>query len=236
MKRKRIINQIMIVLVVLGVLTLSVGYSAFGANLSIEEMVANVKSDYVGITGFVPVSQTIEDDTINQYQHTNNTLSANLSLTNENSKVTFEIETTIYMSEAYGIGIYEITGLPDNLEYQLNDYELKKRICNNNGECRYAVQKKFYITIQYKENGFQEVNTNYAINLNVDFRKVYEILYQNIDYAPILPKEIIENDVDILSIELEEGSYEVNGKVASSINENVVSLLLAEGNVSIIKK
>ena len=235
MKKKRIITQVIVILIVCGVFTLSIGYSAMGANLSIEEMIASVSSNYVGITSFVPNSQTIEEDTINSYRYKKDEVATNLSLTKENSKVTFEVETTIYTSASYGIGIYEITGLPENLEYQLTDYDLKTRICNNEGECRIAVKKKFYITIQYKENGYIAENTNYDLHLKFDFREIHAITYQNVEYFAILPREIIDKDTTPLVIELEEGTYEVSGKVDSSIKNNTISLLLAEGDVVITK-
>ena len=75
------------------------------------------------------------------------------------------------------MGIYEIDNLPDNLDYEVTGYDLQDKICDSSS-CTLGAIKEFYITIKYKENGFNQNNTNYNLNLNVDFRKIFTITYQ----------------------------------------------------------
>ena len=124
------------------------------------------------------------------YQDYNiNNISSGIRLPEEDSSVTFNVEiTNIGNAE---VGIVDITGLPDNLTYELLDYELKERICDRDSQCSLGIKKYIQIEVKYKtdENGnasayYDKNNTYYDIVLDFDFQQFYPIEYINIEKSP----------------------------------------------------
>ena len=164
-------------LVVLIILTLSIGYSAFNQELLIDDMVANVRIEAdVRVTGLLFNSS--ENSGLSQYEDYNvNSLLMNVVLPNQNSTVTYKVKVTNFGNQE--MGIYQFNNLPNNLEYTVTDYNLQDRICGTNS-CTLGATKEFYIMIKYKENGFNQSNIEYNLNLDVDFRVMHTIAYKGI--------------------------------------------------------
>lgn len=113
---------------------------------------------------------------------TDTSFSADLSLPNESSYVTYKVQVTNYGSRK--MGILNISGLPSNLSYELVDYNLKDMICNSDGKCNWGASKDFYIKIKY--NSYVASKTNYHINLSFDFKPFYEVTYKNINKSSLV--------------------------------------------------
>ena len=155
------IRNIPIVVAIIVVL-LSVGYSAFGTSLNISDIAVNVRVEAdIRVTGISVDSYT--NNAVSSYENYNvSNISTNINLPNSDSTITYKVSVTNFGNAE--MGIFAINNLPSNLEYELIDYNLHDKICNNS-QCSLGVTKEFYITIKYKNGGYNSGNTNYALNL-----------------------------------------------------------------------
>ena len=170
------IRNIPIVVAIIVVL-LSVGYSAFGTSLNISDIAVNVRVEAdIRLTGISVDSYT--SNAVSSYENYNvSNISTNINLPNSDSTITYKVSVTNFGNAE--MGIFAINNLPSNLEYELIDYNLHDKICNNS-QCSLGVTKEFYITIKYNNGGYNSGNTNYALNLEFDFRPYYTVMYEGI--------------------------------------------------------
>lgn len=167
------------------VLTLSIGFSAFGSELYINDISLRIitKAD-IRLTGMR--TSSVSDGASTSYDdYTIDTASSGISLPNANSTVTYEVSITNFGNAE--MGVYDILNLPDNLTYTLSDYKIGDMLCNKNNDCSLGIVKTFYLTIGYKEGMYDSSNTNYNLNLKFEFKKMHRITYTNVtgtDYPP----------------------------------------------------
>ena len=194
--KKYICNRKLIpYIIVLTILLLSVGYSAFSSNLSIRDLYAEVRLEKdVRITGISVASHTESTTTYIDYNISN--IQAGINLPNENSSVTFNVMVTNIGS--IEVGIKDIIGLPGNLEYEILNYSLKDKICNENNECKLGIQKEIQVQIKYKEGYYDSSNTQYNVVGNFNFQPYYTVSYEDIE-GEGYPKEVIGGDTLILN-------------------------------------
>lgn len=175
--------------IIIEVIILSIGYFAFNNKLSIKNVSANVGIDTdIRITEFSLIDSN--SVTINNNDYDNNSVSINLDMNNYDSYITYKVKITNFGNVK--MGIYDISGLPDELEYEIEGYDLKGGICNDVNECTLGISKEFNIKIKYKEN--INTNKNYSLKLNFDFRKINKINYISFENDSTYPKEIISGD------------------------------------------
>ena len=192
-------------IIVLTILLLSVGYSAFISELNITGIASEIriKKD-IRITGLAVEPETEEDASIviqnnggittyTEYNVKN--ISAGITLPEEDSSITFNVEITNF--EGPESGIYEITGLPDNLEYDTLNYDLKQKICNDSGVCSTGIRKNVLIKVRYKEGSYNSEDKTHEIVMNFDFQPFYTVTYTNIE-GENYPTEIIGKDTLIV--------------------------------------
>lgn len=168
-----------------------------------------------------------------------NNLQAGINLPNENSSVTFNVVVTNLGNSE--VGIKSITGLPDNLDYEILNYNLKDKICDENNICKLGIQKEILIKIKYKEGYYDSDNTKYNIVANFDFQPFYTVTYTNID-GEGYPTEILGGDTltidfgdnaphsTLLNIRIN-GIYTIN----YTYTEGVLILPNIDGNVNVIR-
>lgn len=103
-------------------------------------------------------------------------LTSTISLNSQDAYVVYEIDITNYLDK--NMGILSITGLPNNLEYEIvNDYEMKTKLCSaNTGD---ADTESILLKIKYKDNGYNGTTT-YNLDLDFEYREVFNITYENI--------------------------------------------------------
>ncbi len=235
--KKKLIPYIM----VLTILLLSVGYSAFSSNLSIRDLYAQVRLEKdIRITGVsvVPEAETQNNGGTTTHQEYNiNNISAGITLPNANSSVTFNVQVTNIGSTE--IGIKEITGLPDNLDYEILNYTLKDKICDENNICKLGIQKEIQVQIKYKEGYYDSNNTQYNIVANFNFQPFYTVTYTDIEGSGY-PTEILGGDT--LSIDFGDSAPEnIKVKMSSVETTNytyengVLTLPNIGGNITIEK-
>lgn len=168
-------------LLLLTITMLSVGYSAFSSHLNISGVVTTVriKRD-VRITG-VSVESNDEEGESKYTEYNINKVKTGIELPNQNSSVTYNVEVTNIGN--VDVGVLELTGLPDNLDYEFLNYNLKEKICESEGKCNLGIQKNIKLKIKYKEGYKLEegANTHYDVVADFNFQPFYQVAYQNLD-------------------------------------------------------
>ena len=196
------ITMISLIIVIL-VLSLSIGWSAFNSSLQVDSAVlVRIKSD-IRITGFNYISGTNGSSSSNDNYNVNYVFGT-INLPNETSTVKYKVEiTNMELASNVNMGIKSLSGLPDNLKIvSIDDYTLKSKICddNNSNDCGTGAQKTFYITIGYKDSAsFDSSNTTYNFNIDFEFKKVHDIIYTGFDNPPISPKTFMEEEMPTIT-------------------------------------
>lgn len=174
----------------LGILLLSIGFSAFQNNLSIEDANATVRVDKdIRIMG---ISIDSVNDATSSYEEYNvSNVTSKVNLDNSNSYVIFLVD--IYNLGNVVMGIKDVTINYDNLKVEILNYDLKSKLCDENNQCTLGMEKKLKVKVSYQDDGYHASNTSYDIRLDFLFGRIYSISYYDIDSAN-LPSEIIEGD------------------------------------------
>ena len=135
------------------------------------------------------------------------------------------------------MGIYAINNLPSNLEYELSGYTLQDKICVNN-QCSLGITKEFYITIKYKDGGYNASNTTYPLSLDIDFRSFHTVTYEGFTSTSSYPKEVIDGGDLIVNFTQRVPDVEIKiGNVSLSSNSYTFDseqryLYIPEGNIT----
>ena len=157
------------------------------------------------------------------------------NLPNSNSSITYKISVTNFGNVE--MGIYTINNLPSNLEYELSGYTLKDKICVNN-QCSLGITKEFYITIKYKDGGYNASNTTYPLSLDIDFRSFHTVTYEEFTSTSSYPKEVIDGGDLIVNftqrvpdVEIKIGNVSLNSNSYTFDSEQRY-LYIPEGNIT----
>ncbi len=171
---KRINIQVLIItsLVVL-VLFLSIGFSAFTMKLNINDVIASVREQKdIRITD-IQIAE-VTNGTVSLYEeYDEDNISLGVNLPNQDSTITYKIVVTNYGNTKMSLD--SIIGLPDNLEYTLDNYSLFDAICNVDNQCVLGVSKELLLTIKYKN--YDSSNINYSFKLDFDLCEYIKSLY-----------------------------------------------------------
>ena len=172
----------------------TVCYSAFSSTMNIDGVgFSRVEAD-VRITDF-SISDTT-NSSISMYESFGKDfISSEVSL-KSNSSITYNLEITNYGT--VDAGIYSISGLPEGLNYSIEGYNLKDKICDENGKCNSFVVANYKLVIYTGDNSY---TGNFT--LNFDFRGFHNISY--IDMNGTYIDGVIDGD----SIEINLSSEEI---------------------------
>ena len=185
--------------IILVVIFLTIGYSAFSDSLTISGASATVMVQRViRITG-LNTSSMVNGTTTSANEHGINSIRSNVTLPNNNSKITYDIQVTNFGNT--NMGIIDITGLPSNLKYTISNYTLGDILCDDtdNNKCTLGSVSTIHITVSYANNGYDSSNTNYIINMDLVFHEIdyvarigntnYTKLQYAVDAAPVNNEE-----------------------------------------------
>ena len=185
MKRKSIIYTVILMLV----LSVTVGFSAFVSEMSISNIVADirVKKD-IRITDVSLVSESSNDVVPNELNYDTDSVLANVTFNSTSSYVTYKVTiTNIGNAE---MGIFQINNLPEGVSYEITDYDLKDKICDSDNNCNLGISKE--INVKFFPSSDSGVATH-DLNAEFDFRQFYTITYNYITNNGY-PTEIIAGD------------------------------------------
>lgn len=180
-------------LVVLSILFMSVGYSSFSNILYVDGMSMVVRT----VTDIRITNITLSDTnnaTSNYEEYDVNSIIVGVNLNSSDASITYVVDVTNYGN--VDMGIFNISGIDDasNVTYEISNYKVKDKICNEENVCNNGITKSFYVTIKHKDTSI--VSGNYNLKLTFDFRKFHTVTYEEVvesESSP-LPKEVLEGD------------------------------------------
>ena len=132
MKRNKIIYIISGIIVVL-IISITIGYSAFGTEMNISGIAASVRlEENIRVTG-LSVESTVDNASSSYEDYNIAALLTEITLPTATSQITYKVTVTNFGN--IEMGILNIENLPENLEYELTDYKLQDKVCDTNNKC-----------------------------------------------------------------------------------------------------
>ena len=149
----------------------TVAYSAINSTMTIKgDAYARVDAD-VRITNFKLSSSSL-NSTSSYEEFSVNTIASKFNLLDSSSSIVFDVEVTNYGSS--DVGILQLVGtVPTGLSYEIINYNLKDKICDDTGKCNQMAVKTFQIK-------FMGTPGEYEVNLELDFRTYHTVSYTDI--------------------------------------------------------
>ena len=176
-KKIRYTNIIPFILCIL-VLGLSIGFSAFEEQMLVTDLVADIRlKQDIRVTN-VTINNVSLNTVSQSLDYNKSNISDTVTLPNSDSTITYTVEiTNIENSE---MGIYDLTLSNSNLDYTIDNYTKKDKLCddNNNLKCNLGSKSTLQITIFYKENMYDSNNLDQNFALNFSFKQMHQITYE----------------------------------------------------------
>ncbi|MBQ6495465.1 MAG: InlB B-repeat-containing protein [Bacilli bacterium] len=167
-------TNLIILITFLCIVFLTIGFSAIEYVLNVRDINAVIRIEKdIRITNLRKMSE-LNNATSTAEDFNYDFITSSISLPNSNSSITYDIEITNIGNVE--MGLTDITGLPSNLEYTVTGYTMEAALCDDidNTKCSLGSVTTIHLTIGYGENGYNELNTNYNLNLTFVFE---EMLY-----------------------------------------------------------
>ena len=156
-------------------------YSAFSSTMNINGSAhARIEAD-VRITDFRLASTNNATSLYEEFGK--NHIITDVNLNNSSSSITYYLEITNYGS--VDVGIFDITVLPNEVNYSIKDYNLHDKICDDSGKCNNFAVKMYEITLTSTST------YSGSIQLNFDFRTYHKVTYTDIENNGY-PTEVID--------------------------------------------
>lgn len=159
-------------------------YAAFQQNLAINDITSSVRVQAdIRITSlaYADTNPFIHNASTSYADYNKNNISSSINLPYADSSVTYKVK--IKNIGNVEMGIYSLTGLPDNLDYEVLDYELgKEKLCetkNKEEQCKLGIEDTINIKIKYKDGMYNSSNTTYDFTLDFDFEQFHSVTNTN---------------------------------------------------------
>ena len=167
-KKINILNLCCLI-IMLCIVFFTVGFSAHQVGLDISNMSAEVRVQRdIRIMSMIPVNSS--SSAVSNWEDYNvDSIYSGISLPYSDSTVTYNVSiVNVGNMEA---SISDIVGLPSNLTYTLNNYNLRDMMCDDNDstKCKLGSNTTISITIGYATNGYDSNNVDYTIAMDVIF-------------------------------------------------------------------
>ncbi len=241
MRRNRLLGLILIFIILI-VVSMSIGYAAFGTTLSIDGIVAEsrVNTD-VRVTNFIVLSST--DGGISSGEDYNvNNVSANVTLPNNTSTVTYQVEVKNFGNTLVGITDIELPDqLKNVLDINITGYNLNDELRDNNDECVTSangcmldIKRTFNITVGYKNSYNTSDRTVFDdFVLGFTFKKMYQVTLHDFTGMSFSDNELRAFDGETYSLNVNASNVAfkvyMNG---ASTNYSYADGVLSVSNVS----
>ena len=182
MKKKQYKILTLILAIILCCFFSTIAYSAVYSTMNVTGIAyARVVKD-VRITDF-KINDLSFSATTSYEEFSSNTISSKFNLIEPASSMIFDVEITNYGSS--DVGILNLIGtLPEGLSYEIINYNLEDKICDDTGKCNQMAVKTFQIK-------FTGTPGEYEVNLEFDFRTYHKVTYTNITNNGY-PTEVID--------------------------------------------
>lgn len=215
---------------------LTIGYSAFSATNSIENIFASVKPKASARITDLLLTGTTSGAINNSEGYNVSNIYGSVSLPNADSTVTYKVSVTVFLGAEMKIA--SITGLNEHLDYELTGYNIGDVLCNSNNECNYGATDEFYITIKYKPNGYDSSNTTYNYNMTFNYETVDYVAKIGNIYYPTLQDAIDAvptSGTETTVVLLKNTSEAINITAGKNVNLDLQTFTLSNnGNANVI--
>ena len=237
MKRKfRVLSTILILFIIVG---LSIGYSAFQSSMVVSDIKSIVRAYAdIRVTG---ISASGGNNGYTSYDEYNVTsIESEIVLPNTNSTITYSVEITNLGSQ--DMALTNITGLPNTMEIKNINYTYGTKLCDNN-RCHNGSVNTITFTVGYKSTVTEGSNESTLIHLDLTFKKVFSITYNNFNDVTGLATEILEDEtktIDFSSLSSVPNNVSVSGATGSysnsilTLSEAVSDVVVTNASVEII--
>lgn len=140
------------------------------------------------------------------FDHTDNTISGDITLPSSNSSVTYQL--TITNLGNTPVGISSISGLNASLDYAFTGYTEGTKLCdtNNPTSCSLGSSTTFTITIKYKANA-SPMSGPISFTGTVNFARAYDITYQNLNNTTNYQKSIVHGGTLTINFQTDIPTY-----------------------------
>ena len=187
--RKNINHKMFILnfVILLAIFSITTGYSVFLSELSISKIVADVRVEKdVRITDVSLVSESSNDVLFNDLDYDFDSILGNVTFNSTSSYITYKV--TISNIGNAEVGIYNIN-VPEGIGYEVSNYKLNDKICDNSGSCSLGISKDINIKIYpVSDVGVGLEN----IKIDFDFRSYHKVTYTDINVDSTYPTEVID--------------------------------------------
>ena len=172
------------------VICLSIGFSAFSNQLNVKDISASVRVNAdIRITS-ANLSEAYNEAYSTSLDYNKTNINGTAILPSEDSYIDYVVKITNLGKVE--MGIKEITLNNDNLDYELIDYNLGDKLCvieEETTKCTLGIEKQIIVRLKWKNGSYDSSNTENNFVLDFDFQnyqKVYieDTAAQNITNCP----------------------------------------------------
>ena len=172
------------------VICLSIGFSAFSNQLNVKDISASVKVKADIRINSVNLKEAYNNAYSTKLNYNKTNINGTVILPNEDSYVDYLVN--IVNLGKVEMGIKELTLNNDNLYYELIDYNLGDKLCvieEETSKCTLGAEKQIIVRIKWKDGSYDSSNTenNFVLDFNFqNYQKVYieDTIKQNIVDCP----------------------------------------------------
>ena len=172
------------------VIFLSIGFSAFSNQLNVKDISASVRVNAdIRITS-ANLSEAYNEAYSTSLDYNKTNINGTTILPSEDSYIDYVVKITNLGKVE--MGIKEITLNNDNLDYELIDYNLGDKLCvieEETTKCTLGIEKQIIVRLKWKNGSYDSSNTenNFILDFNFqNYQKVYieDTAAQNISDCP----------------------------------------------------
>ncbi len=172
------------------VIFLSIGFSAFSNQLNVKDISASVRVNAdIRITS-ANLSEAYNEAYSTSLDYNKTNINGTAILPSKDSYIDYVVKITNLGKVE--MGIKEITLYNDNLDYELIDYNLGDKLCvieEETTKCTLGIEKQIIVRLKWKNGSYDSSNTenNFVLDFNFqNYQKVYieDTAAQNITNCP----------------------------------------------------
>ena len=178
------------------VICLSIGFSAFSNQLNVKYISASVRVNAdIRITS-ANLSEAYSEAYSTSLNYNKANISGTAILPNEDSYIDYAIKITNLGKVK--MGIKEITLSNDNLDYELVDYNLGDKLCileEETSKCTLGIEKQIIVRLKWKDGSYDSNSTENNFILDFDFQNYQKVYIEDTIKQNIVdcPSEVINN-------------------------------------------
>ena len=165
------IRNILLTIILVMILSITVGFSAFVSEMSISNIVANVRVEKdVRITGFSVTSGSMSGG-IGELNWDADSIMLGDSINGKGDNISLEV--TITNIGSAEVGIYDIV-VPEGIDFEISNYNMESKICDTSGKCNLGISK----TLQLKVSNYDYTRVDEGVKIDFEFREIHSITYE----------------------------------------------------------